>query len=83
MMRTDTPLYQSSHNQFDRVAKELGFVDGKAFVLDYLQRGESRLSVSKRTGIPYSTLCHREEQYVEVQRTYRIRETGQELAAAR
>lgn len=82
-MTTDTPLYHNSRNEFERVAKELGFDDGRAFVLDYLARGETRASVSQRTGIPYKTLRHREEMYVECHRTYRIRETGQELAAAR
>lgn len=79
-MKTDTPIYRNSRNEFERVAQELGFENGRAFVLDYLRNGETRASVSQRTGIPYKTLRHREEMYVECQRTYRLRETGQELA---
>jgi hypothetical protein len=66
--------YQSSHGQLDRLARSLGFADEREFILDYKARGESRRSVSQRTGCPYSTLVNAEKRYYVRESSVRLKE---------
>ncbi len=43
------------------------------FILDYKDRGEARLSVARRTGIPVRTLIEWEQRFVREERTFSLR----------
>jgi hypothetical protein len=47
----------------------------EAFILDYKERGESRISAARRAGIPPPTLKMWESQLIEERRTYHVKES--------